>query len=71
LLSEVRKGDGGSLLAAASLQPSWLATRYYQLLPPIRELESTLTHALPDNYKQWRDGRDELLAQLISAPPAH
>jgi hypothetical protein len=119
LLSEVRKGDGGSLLVAASLQSAWLAAansalqsrrsrkplcreghqsqdsktlktvvhkylvaqvqpwsaslaaRYYQLLASIRELETSLAHALPDNYKPWRDSRDQLLAQLISAPRSH
>ncbi|MBN7796652.1 DUF3080 family protein [Parahaliea mediterranea] len=55
------------------IQP-WSAAvdrRQYQLLPPIRALETALAGALPDSYQRWRDRRDTLVAGWSAAPRRH
>jgi hypothetical protein len=45
--------------------------RMVALLPPVTALEDMLATALPERYRRWQAGRDEVLAQARAAPARH
>lgn len=56
-----------------AIQP-WSAAvdrRQFQLLPPVRALESALAGALPDSYRRWREQRDTAMERWSEAPRHH
>lgn len=48
-----------------------LSQRYYQLWPALQALETTLAAGEPEPYREWRQQRDQQIAQLVSAPRRH
>lgn len=48
-----------------------LARRHHELLPPISSLETALDQALPANYRQWQQQRDQQLSVMMAAPKDH
>lgn len=48
-----------------------LARREQALLPPLRELETTLSSVLPESYRRWRNTRDRQLDAWSGAPRRH
>jgi hypothetical protein len=48
-----------------------LGRRYHQLLPAIAALEELLEAALPANYSDWKQQREQSLAEQTQAPRRH
>lgn len=59
------------LIAKIQLWSAKVSQRYYQIMPPIRQIEAQLRNVLPDSYQQWQTQRDLALSHLIQSPRLH
>lgn len=48
-----------------------LHQRYAQLMPPYLSLEQALSMASPLVYREWKDNRDQLMAQALTSSKQH
>ncbi len=52
-------------------QAARMNQRYYDLVPPIADLEAQLASTLPPNYRSWLASRNERFAEVNNAPRLH
>ena len=52
-------------------QAASMSQRYYDLLPPVSELEKALASTLPADYRSWMQDRNERFDAATSAPRRH